>query len=163
MDALEFYYVDPQYIAYLQTIDPRVPNVVYPGQHEKMLCGVVFRMNDVSYYVPLSHNTRSSKANFTILDRTGASIASLRIQYMIPVPRSVLTKVDIPLLMRKSPKYGNLVLKEYNFCNRPESVGLIMRKAERAYRISCDPAHSQHRFFCDFAALEAAMREYQTI
>ena len=43
MDKIQFFYIDPNYIAYLKKVDPRVPDVVYPGRNKKMLCGAVFQ------------------------------------------------------------------------------------------------------------------------
>ena len=163
MEKIQFFTVDPQYIAYLQAVDPRVPDVVYPGRHKKMLCGIVLHVNGVAYYAPLSSNKAPSSISFLVCDRRGKAIASLRFQYMIPVPENVLTKVDFSLLMRQDPKYGSLVMEEYRFCNKAESIKGIMQKAKRAYRISSNTAHDKNRFCCDFAALEAAMLKYTAI
>jgi len=161
MDKIQFYYIDPNYIACLKVVDRRVPDVVYPGRHRKMLCGTVLQVNECSYYVPLSSRTVRSSTDFVIYGKKSKPIASLRFQYMIPVPESVLTKIDVVVLMQTDAKYGDLVQEEYYFCNEPENVREIKRMAKRAFTISSNRNHDKNRFFCDFAALEAAMREYQ--
>ncbi|MCL2106196.1 MAG: type III toxin-antitoxin system ToxN/AbiQ family toxin [Oscillospiraceae bacterium] len=161
ISKIQFFYVDPNYISYLQTVDPHVPNVIYLGRHKKMLCGAVFKLNGVSYYAPLSHKTVSSSFSFIIRGERNEPIASLRTQYMIPVPESVLSKVDIVQLMKDDIKYGDLVLREYRFCNRPGNVGAILKKAEKAYRAAQKMDNNSNCHCCNFAALEAAMQKYQ--
>jgi len=161
VDKLQFYCIDPDYIAYLKKVDSRVPDVEYPGQRKKMLCGVVFKLHGISYYAPVSHRTTFPYANFIIRQRDGTPISSLRLQYMIPVPDNVLTEINIQQLIQTDRKYGNLVLKEYRYCNRLDCIEAVMKLARKAYLISNDPSHCHHNSFCNFTALEAAMREYK--
>jgi hypothetical protein len=158
---IQFYHVDPGYIAYLKAVDARVPDVVYPGRHSKMLCGVVLELNGISYYAPLSSKIHRADANFLIKNRKEKPIASLRIQYMIPVPENILARIDISLLRQEDKTgYGDLVLEEYQYCNRPDNIAEIYKKAQKAYRIAKNPNHYRNQDYCDFAALEAAMLEY---
>ena len=125
-----------------------------------MLCGAVFQVNGCSYYVPLSSKTVRSSTNLVIYNDESKPLASLRFQYMVPVPEDVLIKIDIISLTQSDARYGDLFQEEYLFCNRPENVVQIKRMAKRAFTISSNCNHDKNRFFCDFAALEAAMREY---
>jgi len=159
VDKIQFYYVAPDYIAYLKTVDARVPDVVYPGRHKKMLCGAVLQVNGISYYAPLSHNTSPSSTNFIIKNSKGKPVASLRLQYMVPVPQNVLSALDIPRLIKQDVKYGRLVLEEYQYC--ANNLDKLLRKANRVYLISQTPNHFLYGHHCNFAALEAAMLKYQ--
>ena len=52
---LGFYNIDESYIKYLQGFDAKVPNIGYTA-HNKFVCGVVLKINNLDYYVPLSSN-----------------------------------------------------------------------------------------------------------
>ena len=58
---LDFYIVPNSYITYLQKAESikrgftRVPNMDYGKNHKpKFICGIVLKINDVSYFVPVS-------------------------------------------------------------------------------------------------------------
>lgn len=51
---IAFYDVDSEYVDFLKTIDSKVPNIKYDGNN-KFVCGIVFKINNVEYYAPVSH------------------------------------------------------------------------------------------------------------
>lgn len=59
MEKLNLFDVDKEYIKMLQQAESeikgltRVPNMDYPGQEQKFLCGIVLNIKDTDYYVPL--------------------------------------------------------------------------------------------------------------
>ena len=52
---IRFYYIDTEYIKYLQQMEPRVPNIQY-SEHDKFVCGIVLKIHDMEYYAPISHS-----------------------------------------------------------------------------------------------------------
>ena len=59
MEKLDFYDVDKKYIKYLKCIEVNnrgftcVPDMEYQGE-QKFLCGVVLKINNFKYYVPVN-------------------------------------------------------------------------------------------------------------
>lgn len=101
MDKLNFYDVDPEYIIFLQREETKargftkVTNIEYPERNErhKFLCGIVLKINDINYYVPVSSNKKKQKDNLLIIfkkDNFNQVKGSLKFIYMIPIPDECL-------------------------------------------------------------------------
>lgn len=135
MQELCFYIVDSQYIRYLQKKEllqrgfSRVPNVEYgTSRKPKFLCGVVLRVNDLDYFVPVSSYKIKQPDNF-VIRVNGKIVSSLRFNYMIPCPESVLTLRSIPA--EPDLKYRLLLANELDYCRKYQNH--IRRAAERTY------------------------------
>lgn len=85
---LRFYDIDEDYVKYLQTIDSQIPNIHY-GTNNKFVCGVVFEINGVKFYAPVSHMNKKQKTNMIIYDN-GKPISSIRFSFMMPAYDEVL-------------------------------------------------------------------------
>ncbi|WP_304841984.1 type III toxin-antitoxin system ToxN/AbiQ family toxin [Dubosiella newyorkensis] len=83
-NKLGFYDVNIDYIDYLKQFDPKVPNIIYDS-HQKFLCGVVFKINGLKYYVPVSSFNREMQSNY-VIQVGGIPVGSLRFSFMFPVP-----------------------------------------------------------------------------
>ena len=153
---LAFYDVDKDYVKYLKTIDPKVPNVTYDSNN-KFVCGVVFELNGICYYAPVSHMTNKQRTNLLIYDGE-AAIASIRFAFMFPAYESVLYQKDFSVIAKTDPKYANLLAKEYGFCVAHSND--IYSKASSVYRIGCNKNHILNVNCCDFRKLEEHYKKF---
>ena len=99
MENLDFFVVNSAYAAYLQNAESavrgfsRVPNMDYgDSRKQKFLCGVVLKINDVDYYVPVTSYKIKKPDNFLICADNGSVVSSLRFNYMFPVPADAITR-----------------------------------------------------------------------
>lgn len=97
MENLNFYTVPLDYVEYLQKAElhkrgfTRVPNLEYGKErNQKFLCGIVLRINEMDYYVPVSSYKIQKADNFLICEKDGHAVSSLRFNYMFPVPRNLV-------------------------------------------------------------------------
>ena len=158
MKRLKFYLVDEKYIDYLKAFDKHVPNVVYKNSHDKFFCGIVLINNNQNYFVPISHKKNvNERLNIKIKNVSKKTIASLRFQYMIPVPRWAIKLLPIKEL--KDIKYKNLIDKELHFCW--ENNNRIKNKA-RQIRSLINTTYGKGQC-CDFVLLEKKCKEYAEV
>ena len=154
---LAFYDVDPKYIDYLKTIDPRIPNIQY-DRNNKFVCGVVLEINGIDYYAPISHMIKRQQTNIIIYDNNTA-IASIRFSFMFPALKDVLTKKDFRKIAQTDKPYADLLATELSYCSRNEAK--LKSKALSVYRIGCNKEHVLNNVCCDFKALEAGFKLYK--
>ena len=68
---IAFYYVSPEYIDYLKDCEIKsrgytcVPNVIYANRN-KFVYGAIFNINNVNYYVPVSHSLKNKSESIII-------------------------------------------------------------------------------------------------
>lgn len=160
MDKLNFFTVDLQYVNYLKNIErekrgfSRVPDIDYGKQHKtKFLCGVVLKVDGMSYYVPVTSYKQQKPDNFLIKSASGQVVASLRFNYMFPVPdelvwvRVISSEPDLA--------YRALLAQELRYCIKNQKT--IQHLAERTYKrvlLGKDPGLVVNS--CDFKLLEQA-------
>lgn len=96
--ALSFYTVDKAYIDYLQSAElqargfTHVPNMEYSNREQKFTCGIVLRIRDLNYYVPVSSYTKQQKDNILInisQDIKNPVKGSLRFNISFPICRTI--------------------------------------------------------------------------
>ncbi|MDO4395806.1 MAG: type III toxin-antitoxin system ToxN/AbiQ family toxin [Clostridia bacterium] len=162
---MDFYYVDQEYMEFLQNFEKvkrgftKVPNTQY-AEHSKFVLGVVLKIEDFNYYVPVSSFDKKQEAN--ILIRITGDIVevkgSLRFNYMFPVPDEFLEKVVINDI--EDDKYRALLYKEYRFCK--ESAEKIQKKANKIYiMVTTNRKPLLTDNSCDFKLLEQGYRIYK--
>lgn len=153
-NKIGFYDVNIDYIEYLKQFDPKVPNIVYDS-HQKFLCGVVFKINGMKYYVPVSSFNREVQSNY-LIQVGGIPVGSLRFSFMFPVPDS---EIELKRLWREQDNdYRFLMSKELNFC--VEHSEAIQAKARSVYfTVQRNRAKLGH-YFCDFKKLERKCKEW---
>lgn len=163
---MEFYYVNLNYANYLQAYEKkirgftRVPNILYKGC-SKFVFGVVLKIGQFNYYVPVSSYKIKQESNILIkIEADSEKIkGTLRFNYMFPVPDNCLTKIDIKEI--KDKKYRSLVNKEFEFCMN--NICKIKKKAELVYKLVVkDKKKTLVVNSCDFKVLESAYLEYIT-
>lgn len=154
---IKFYDIDENYIKFLKTIDTKIPDIDYDS-HNKFVCGVVFSIDDIDYYAPVSHFNKEQKTNFPIYNK-GKIIATIRFCFMFPVPSDVLTLKDFSEVAKIDKEYANLLNTEYFYCK--SHTDEIIKKARSVYAIGCNKKHFLNQNCCDFKKLEKHYTEYK--
>lgn len=154
---LQFYDIDDAYASYLRSFDNKVPNITYDN-NSKFVCGVVISINGCEYFAPISSQTINQQTNMIIKDRNNIAIASIKFCFMIPVPRSVITRKNFSAIRGEDPKYADLLQTEYEFCKKHERD--IIKKARRVYAIGCNANHVLNSVCCNFCLLEEKCKNY---
>lgn len=164
MKPLRFYLSDMEYVNYLKNAEilahgvSHVPNLDYgEGRKPKFLCGIVLSINQMDYYVPVSSFKKQRDNNFLIQGRNGKTVASLRFNYMFPIPqeRVALRRIS----SEPNLAYRELLLQELEWCNKNREK--IQGMAKRTHYLVVNnemPLLTQNS--CDFLLLEKACREY---
>ncbi|HBA50828.1 MAG TPA: type III toxin-antitoxin system ToxN/AbiQ family toxin [Lachnospiraceae bacterium] len=135
---LSFYLVDSAYCDFLRKSDPRVP---YTMEHKstRPFVGIVFTINNVRYYAPLSspkpkHLQMKNQLDFLKINHGTWGV--INFNNMIPVPSSCLTKVDLQIVSTDSEQdiaYKNLLSNQLSWCNSHKNA--ILTQAQKLYRI----------------------------
>jgi len=155
MAKFKFYEVDKDYVAFLQKGDGKVPNIAY-STNDKFLCGILFQINNMSYYAPISSFNKQQKSNILIKNRAGKTLGSIRLSFMFPVPDEMLKVKDFS---KEDPLYGRLLAEELDYCNR--NADKIIDRAKYIYEAvtqSNDPLWQ--KICCNFKKLERLYDEY---
>lgn len=157
-----FYYVDEEYINYLKEyeIDKRnftcVPNVHYWNTN-KFIFGAVLNVNGMLYFAPISSYSKKQINLILLKDKKGKVLGSVRLNYMIPVPKKCLHKLDINNLPTEQNRVHTS--KELAFCRRNREK--IYKLALKTYsRVTKGTDISLKNNSCDFKLLEQACKEY---
>ena len=160
-----FYNVDLSYIDYLKKYETnqkgytRVPNVQYRSGNNKFFYGAVLNINGINYFVPISSKQHNKQDDLPIRtkDKFKREISTLRFAYMLPIPQSCLTYLDISKESNKTRQES--LRKELAFCRRNRDK--ISKQAEKTYyRIINRVSDKLVQNSCDFKLLEKAYNEY---
>lgn len=155
---MKFYHIRDEYITYLHSADSKVPD----NKHEKRpFIGIVFSVNEVDYYVPLSspkpkHRTMKNSKDFRKIK--SGEYGAINFNNMIPVVGEVLIEFNIQA--EPDYKYRNLLQNQYRAVNSDSDN--IQRVARELYDM-CQLAEQQLKPFerviknrcCNFKVLEA--------
>lgn len=164
---ISFYYVKAEYIQYLKETEIKVrgfttvPNVEY-ANHNKFVYGVVMKINDIDYYVPITSYKKSQQDNILIKIESHKKLVikgSMRFNYMIPVPRGCLIPVDF-----SSDVFTHedriMLRKEYKACLH--LLSRAQKLAKKTYdRVLKGEDEELVRNSCSFKILEEACRTYK--
>lgn len=155
MEKFKFYEVDTAYAAYLRQYEPKIPNITY-ATNDKFLCGVLFKINGMNYYAPISSFTKPQKTNMLIKNRTGRITSSIRFCFMFPVPDD---KVRMKDFSKEDPSYRRLLWEELSFCRR--NADQISSTALHIYATATSGLDkTMQRNCCNFKRLEALCLQY---
>lgn len=164
--SLSLYYVDKDYIKYLQKVEEdargftHVPNMEYKDRNPKFICGVVLEIRGFQYYVPVTSYKIQQRDNILIRaesDRINPVKGSLRFNYMFPAPQVCITELIIA--EEEDVKRRNLLNKELNFILENETK--IINKARQTYSKVINKVNENIvRNSCDFKLLERAYIKY---
>ncbi|NLZ82904.1 MAG: type III toxin-antitoxin system ToxN/AbiQ family toxin [Clostridiales bacterium] len=123
---MKFYHIKDEYIAYLHDADSKVPD----NKHEKRpFIGIVFNVNEMDYYVPLSspkpkHKTMKNNKDFRKIN--GGEYGAINFNNMLPVIEEALIEFNI----QDEPdyKYRNLLQNQYRaIVNDFENIKRVAR------------------------------------
>ena len=157
MGKLKFYTINKNYLDYLrENGDSKVPKHDY--DNAKFYTGIVFEINNYSYFAPISSFKEQQKTNYLIYvqdkdSETGIKVASsVRCGYMVPVPKQLLEVMDI----NKYPnvKARALIRKELKWCKDHSSD--IKNLASKVYKWGANRNSPLSKNCCDFKRLEQA-------
>ena len=164
MEKLNFYTVDLAYVDLLKDAETkqrgftRVPNMDYGDKRKpKFLCGIVLKVGDLNYYVPVTSYKQQKPDNFLILAADGQVTSSLRFNYMFPVPKELLQERKITAEPDRA--YRSLLAQELLFCRKNQEA--ILHLAERTYKrvlLGKNPGLVVNS--CNFRLLEDVCRSY---
>lgn len=137
MDKLNFYTVDLKYVEFLKKEETkkrgfsRIPNMDYGDKRKpKFLCGVVLKVKNMDYYVPVTSYKQKKPDNFLIYSQNGEIVSSLRFNYMFPVPSSLVEERRIA--DEPDRAYRSLLAQELLYCRKNQDE--IVRLAQRTYK-----------------------------
>ena len=164
---MKFYFVKPDYLTYLQNIEPLVMNKNSPDYiRRKFLIGVVFEISGINYFAPVSsvkddqlidsitlveYYSNTSYPIFTKEYDTYVISALIRLSYMFPVPDNELERLDTNRLPRD---YRNFVQKEYSYCLKHYDEIKVL--ASSIYNKAINKLDKMENACCSFQLLEEA-------
>lgn len=152
-NKLRFYEVSPKYIEYLKQFDYKIPDIVYEDR-EKFLAGVLFTINGLNYFAPVSSFNKQQRTNFLI--KVGDyPVGSIRLSFMFPVPSSAIRLKNFD---NEKLDYQKLVQLEYRYCNKNRCA--IRSKAQDIYQLQKHDSF-YHKHCCNFSLLEKKCREWE--
>ncbi|MBQ3002288.1 MAG: type III toxin-antitoxin system ToxN/AbiQ family toxin [Clostridia bacterium] len=160
MDNLKLYEIKENYITYLAAYEPHLfHNKKQEQKKGRKYIGVVFQINGLDYFAPLSSFKDKHRLMNEGLDLIKVKdYAVINLNNMFPVPLSETRYVDIR--SEKDPHYRALLLAEYRFIKSIQEK--IRKNAQNVYKIKRrDGDQSALAKRCnDFLLLEKACKEY---
>lgn len=171
---MKLYAVTDEYINYLRNFD----NKVYDNKEDRRkvmrkYLGIVLKINDLNYYIPMSSPKKSDYKNNEIrksivpiiriisneeIDNIPVLKGTLRISNMIPVPDSELILYEPK--KEKNEDYRILVEKELEFIGKNEDM--IIKYANILYRQKINNYDVSYiKNVVDFKLLEEKCGEYK--
>ncbi|MBQ2368927.1 MAG: type III toxin-antitoxin system ToxN/AbiQ family toxin [Peptococcaceae bacterium] len=161
--ALKLYVVDEAYIEYLWKFEHKV---MFNKNQKRPYVGVVYTVNDLNYFVPLTspkqkHETMDKDIDFRKIAR--GKYGALNFGNMIPVPAECLQQIDFSKL---HGTYKDWILNQYRELKKERET--LRETAEKLYAVYMKPVdeltpHEQavKERCCDFVLLEKLCKEYQ--
>lgn len=158
---MDFYYINKEYLNYLNKIDNKVPKVdLKHYKHEKYYIGVVLNINDNNYFAPISSNKNAYPTSFLIKNSDNQIISSIRLNYMIPVDFNTVNKLNLNKFKKEDIKYYNLLKQERKKCLLGQEK--IKKIALKSYNIATkkNKIKFNENIYCDYKKLEKACDIY---
>ena len=163
MKYFDLYYIDIKYIKYLYQYENKVqynPKVGEEYTIRRPYLGIVLNINDYNYFVPLEHPRSSHqkmKNNNHIYKIHEGKYGILGFNNMLPVPNTVLTKININ---EQTARYKQILISQYRFCNKHSEI--IYKKAMNTYK---QYKEGKNKFLnsicCNFNLLEEKAKKYR--
>lgn len=155
MSQFKFYEVDKEYVKFLQRHEGKIPNISY-DTNDKFVCGVLFDINGMKYFAPISSFTKQQKTNVLIKSASGKIISSVRLSFMFPIPEQLVRVKDFS---KEEYRYKRLLMEELDFCNKNSHK--IVKKALYIYQTVKDGSDALlKKNCCDFDRLESVYTQY---
>jgi protein AbiQ len=163
MGKIRFYEVTDTYIDYCRKFDTKVPkNKVEDKKHPRKYVGILFEMNGLKYFAPLSspkvkHQSMKEKVDFMKVEDDDGLYAVINLNNMIPVPDSEIIEFEFDDI--EDTKYRELLEKEFLICR--EKREKIINNAQKVYEIvTVNKTESFVKRCNDFKTLESKCQEY---
>lgn len=163
MDNIKLYEINNDYIDYLVPFAPHLfRNKKQNQQNERKYIGVVFHINGLDYFAPLSsfkpkHMQMKEGLDFLKIK----NYAVINLNNMFPVPLSECNYVDINNI--KDSRYKALLLAEYRYIKTIQNK--IRKNASTVYnhKIKNGNSTALAKRCNDFAELEKACNNYKNV
>lgn len=163
MEHIKFYEINENYVNYLLIYEPQLFHNSQKGQaNKRKYIGIVFQINNMDYFAPLSSfKTKHEKMKEGLDFIKVQNYAVINLNNMFPVPPNQRTYVDFNAI--KDTKYKSLLLGEYRIIKSIESK--IRKNAAILYRHKLENGNTtQLSKRCnDFALLESVYMKYKDI
>lgn len=171
MEKLKWYVVDKKYVNYLKEFDNKVENIDYK-ENLKPYIGIIIKINDFKYYVPISsakekHYSMKDTLDFIRIRKDSKILGVLNLNNMIPIFDKYVQKLEYNNIKRykkfesESNKklYIKLLNTELRIINSKKE--LIRKNAIILYNIKTNkPNHKLSKRCCDFKLLEEKLKLY---
>lgn len=163
IEELKLWNIETNYIEYLRTIDDKVLKNK-PQHHIRPYLGIILKIDDHNYFVPLSSAKETKSVNNTvsikIKNKKDEVKAYLMFNNMIPVLDSVISEIDIEGFKETDKTYYDLLQVERIFIKQIESK--ILKKAGNVYklRIQKNPKPFFVEICNDFKKIELEYRKH---
>lgn len=161
--------VKDDYVNFCRKYDSKVQsNKESNRKFIKKYLGVIFEINNVKYYVPLSsykpekHNNMPNKIDFIRIEDEEHQYAVLNLNNMIPVPDNAIIDFDfniLPVSTEEERKYRDLLRNEWRICRTKQDK--IIKNASKLYNMVLNnkPINIVDRC-CNFKLLEKLSIQY---
>ena len=173
MEKLKWYIVDKKYVKYLKTFDQRVEDIEYK-ENLKPYIGIVLKVNDFNYYVPISspkkkhYEMKESLDFLKIIDKNGNILGVLNLNNMIPILNSEICILKYSSISefrqfkseKEKTQYIRLLDIELNIIN--SKIEKIIKNANKLYEINMGNKKSKlAKRCCNFKLLEEKAMQYK--
>lgn len=161
---MKLYYVKDEYVQYLFSVD----NKVSDNKHERRpYVGIVFKVNNIHYYVPLSspkdkHATMKNTKDFRKIK--GGEYGVINFNNMIPIIQEAL--IDLDIQKEEDAQYRALLQNQYRCID--DDKDNITKIANNLYNLcqkDDDELTSNDKKVkarcCNFKLLEEAIEPYR--
>ena len=160
MQNLHFYEIDNQYINFLSRFEEHIfHNSKKSQENERKYIGILFEINEIKYFVPLSSFKEKHKRLSESLDfvKVG-NFAVLNLNNMIPVSESEYKLVDINKIINKA--YKDLLENERRIIASKSELIRENAKAVYEHKIKNGNKSKLGKRCNDFLNLEKLCLEY---
>ena len=160
---LKLVIIDSKYCDYLRKFDSKVP-YNYGKKITRPFVGVLFDINDIEYFVPLTspkpkHLKMKNTIDFMKID--GGALGAINFNNMIPVLKDNYELLDLDTMESSSErKYKILLSKQLIWLN--DNIDLVKNKSKKLYDLYNSNklnAEIKNRC-CNFKLLEEKCYEY---
>lgn len=157
MEKLALYRVADDYINFLRKIDSE--NIKFNKEEKRPYIGVVFKINDIKYFAPLTSpkkKYKTMKNSMDFIKIKNGEWGAINLNNMIPVIDEALLTLELD---REDENYKMLLRHQIEYIN--DNAEKICEKAKKLY-ISVTKYHSFFKSRCaKFKELEKICKEYK--
>ena len=166
-NQLQLVRLDTDYCNYLREYDNKVP-YNYKEKELRPFVGVLFRIDNLMYFAPLSspkpkHLKLKTKLDFLKIDN--GKLGAINFNNMLPVTQDNIIKLDLnkECLTKSEEKYTKLLKEQIYWLNRNKEK--LYGRAKKLYNKYIDDTldSSIAKRCCDFKLLEEKCNEYNNL